>query len=827
MAEKPTYEELQQKVKELEQETEKYRQAEVTLRESKHQAQQYFAIAGVIFLTLDKNGKITLINECGLETLGYRREELLGKNWFTTCLPDRFQESVVDVYHQLMRGEIEPVEYYQNPILRKDGKERIIAWHNTILRNPGGEIVGTLSSGEDVTARLKADKQLKEASSIINRSPSVAFLWKNQEGWPVEFVSVNVTKLFGYSADDFVSGKVSYAEVIHPEDIARVAKEVATYSRERGRSKFIHEPYRINTKNGEVKYIDDSTYIRRNQKGRISHYEGIVTDITERKEIEEALRRSEESYRAIVEDMPALVCRFLADGTLSFVNSSYCQYFNKNREELVGENFFQFIPKKDRENVRRHFQSLSQENSVVNYAHQVFAPNGEIHWQQWTDRALFDDQGKLTQYQSIGLDITDRIQAEEALRESEEKFRNIVESTPLGIHMYNLEPDGRLIFTDANPAADAILGIDNKQFIGKTVEEAFPASVKLKIPERYRRVCETGEPWQTEQLAYEDGQISGAFEVHAFQTGPGKMASMFRDITEHRQLEEAMRESEKRFRQLVENIEEVFWVVSPDWNEVHYISPTYEKVWGCSCESLYEQPRSWLDYVIEEDREQIIAAINRKSAGDLSDKTFPEYRIVRPDGSTRWISARAFEIRDENGEIYRIAGIAEDISEHKKAEAALRENEKTLALHAEHLKEVNTALKVLLEHREEEKKQSDENMLINLKKLILPYIEKIEKSNLNEKNATYLGIIKSNLSELISPFANKLSSKFFEFTPSEIQIANLIKYGKTSKEIASLLNVSPKAISFHRGNIRKKLGLANKKINLRSYLQSFPSLESL
>ena len=117
--------------------------------------------------------------------------------------------------------------------------------------------------------------------------------------------------------------------------------------------------------------------------------------------------------------------------------------------------------------------------------------------------------------------------------------------------------------------------------------------------------------------------------------------------------------------------------------------------------------------------------------------------------------------------------------------------------------------------------------MINLKKLILPYIEKMEKTKLNEKNATYLGIIKSNLTQMVSPFANRLSSKFFELTPSEIQIADLIKHGKTSKEIASLLNVSPKAISFHRGNIRKKLGLSNKKINLRSYLQSFLSADSL
>ena len=98
----------------------------------------------------------------------------------------------------------------------------------------------------------------------------------------------------------------------------------------------------------------------------------------------------------------------------------------------------------------------------------------------------------------------------------------------------------------------------------------------------------------------------------------------------------------------------------------------------------------------------------------------------------------------------------------------------------------------------------------------------MEKSRLGDKNATYLGIIKSNLKDIISPFSNSLSSKYLSLTPSEIQIADLIKQGKTSKEIALILNVSPKAVSFHRGNIRKKLGLLKEKINLRSYLQSFP-----
>ena len=164
--------------------------------------------------------------------------------------------------------------------------------------------------------------------------------------------------------------------------------------------------------------------------------------------------------------------------------------------------------------------------------------------------------------------------------------------------------------------------------------------------------------------------------------------------------------------------------------------------------------------------------------------------------------------------------LKQNISERKQVEEVLREKEKKLENQAQHLEKVNSALSVLLEHREEEKKKLEENILTNVKKLILPYIERIHKDSLDDDNKKYLGVIKSDLKNLISPFANKLSSKYFDLTPTEIQIADLIKLGKSSKEIASLLNVSSNAISFHRGNIRNKLGLSNKKINLESYLQS-------
>ena len=126
-----------------------------------------------------------------------------------------------------------------------------------------------------------------------------------------------------------------------------------------------------------------------------------------RKQAEEELRENEERYRTVVEDMPAMICRFRCDGTLTFVNSAYCNYFNKKEEELIGQNFSQFILKEDQNKVKNHFMSLDQKRPTITYEHQVIAPDGEIRWQQWTDRALFDDQNHLVEYQSIGRDITE------------------------------------------------------------------------------------------------------------------------------------------------------------------------------------------------------------------------------------------------------------------------------------------------------------------------------------------------------------------------------------------------------------------------------------
>jgi len=161
------------------------------------------------------------------------------------------------------------------------------------------------------------------------------------------------------------------------------------------------------------------------------------------------------------------------------------------------------------------------------------------------------------------------------------------------------------------------------------------------------------------------------------------------------------------------------------------------------------------------------------------------------------------------------------IKERKQAEVALRERKAALTAQSVNLNELNSALKVLLRHREKDKRELEEKVMANVKELVLPHVRALKNTGLDSKQMAYIGILESNLNNIISAFAQKLSSKYLGLTSKEIQVANLVKEDKTSKEIAKLLNVSMRAVEFHRNNIRIKLGLKNKKVNLRSYLLSF------
>jgi len=161
-----------------------------------------------------------------------------------------------------------------------------------------------------------------------------------------------------------------------------------------------------------------------------------------------------------------------------------------------------------------------------------------------------------------------------------------------------------------------------------------------------------------------------------------------------------------------------------------------------------------------------------------------------------------------------------DITKRKQAEEALKKNERDLKDKTHELEELNAALRVLLKRREEDKLELENNVVSNLKKLVIPYIEKLKKGRIDRNDLVSLNVIESNLKDIASPFASKLSSEHLSLTPKELQVADLIKEGKTTKEIAEFMSLSPATVEIHRYHIREKLGLSRKKTNLRTYLSS-------
>ncbi len=174
----------------------------------------------------------------------------------------------------------------------------------------------------------------------------------------------------------------------------------------------------------------------------------------------------------------------------------------------------------------------------------------------------------------------------------------------------------------------------------------------------------------------------------------------------------------------------------------------------------------------------------------------------------------------KDGEVVGVRTYTIDISERKEAEEALKERTRELEIKTNSLEEINTAMKVLLKKREEDKGELEDNVLTNVKELIAPFFKKIKKTDLDDPQKTFLSIIESNLNEIISPFTRKMSLKYLNLTPTEIRIANQIRHGSPSKEIAELMNVSPRTIDTHRKNIRRKIGLQGQRGNLRSHLLS-------
>ena len=331
-------------------------------------------------------------------------------------------------------------------------------------------------------------------------------------------------------------------------------------------------------------------------------------------------------------------------------------------------------------------------------------------------------------------------------------------------------------------------------------------------------------------------------------------ADVRRELSERRKTEEILRQSEERYRSLLESSPDPIVVYDMQGNAT-YVNPAFEQTFGLSRQELLGKR---IDFVPEDAWPETRRAIEDMLKGQkihlfetkrltkdgrrldvqLSSTLYND-RGGQPAGNIvilRDITAvkRAEkELRTTHDQLeelvqVRTAALAKineqlelEIEERKRAESALRRRERELKAQSHHLEEVNTALKVLLVQRQDDKKELGDLVAANVRELVTPYVERMKKTRLRAGQQALVNILESNLNDIISPFISHLSSRFFNFTPMEIRVANLVKEGRTNKEIAELLLLSKNTILFHRHNIRSKLGLKNKKINLRTHLLAY------
>jgi PAS domain S-box-containing protein len=278
----------------------------------------------------------------------------------------------------------------------------------------------------------------------------------------------------------------------------------------------------------------------------------------------------------------------------------------------------------------------------------------------------------------------------------------------------------------------------------------------------------------------------------------------------------ALSVSEARYRTMVETMGDGLSEIDEHQNTT-YANDTLCRMWGRSRDEIIGVPVT--RFVDDENRAVLMVQLEKRRRGESR-----PYEIVwnRKDGSKLHTLMTPTPYFDQAGRFKGSFAVVTDISRQKKEkdllEMMVQQRTGELQTKTRHLEEVNTALRVLLKKREQDRQLLEEQMLVNIRELVMPYIDRMKNSRLDERQTACLDVMAATLEDIVSPFLHKLPLAFLHLTPSEIQVANLIKHGKTTKEIAQVLTLSDKTIEFYRKRIRKKLGITRRAVNLRTFL---------
>ena len=573
-------------------------------------------------------------------------------------------------------------------------------------------------------------------------------------------------------------------------------------------------------------------------KKKIASLEQIITALNYKIE---KLQSSEDLLKVMAEKSFSGVY-VMQNGQFKFANANIALYTGYAVDELIGKEFDSIIHSEDLKMVKANAHAMIRGARTLPYEFRIVTKDGRIRWIAETVTAIaYEGESAIL---GNSMDITDRKLAEDALRESERRLADIIDFLPDATVAVDLE--GKVIAW--NRAIEEMTGVKASDMLGRgNFEHALPfygerrpiiVDLVLRADEAVEKtylifnkqknelVVETWAPcinrflWGKASPLYDNkGGIVGAIEV-------------IRDITDRKLAEDALRESERRLADIIEFLPDATFAINLEGKLIAWNRAT-EELTGVKAKDMlgkgnYESSLPFwkirrpmaINLVLEPNRkfERAYSVFKRETNTVLVEVEVPGIQIK---GRNAYLWGKASPLYNNKGDIVGAIEILRDITERKLAEEAVKKRERELKMKSHELEELNTALTVLLKRRDNDKRELEEMLVVNVKELVLPYVEELKSKRIDDRDMTYVKILDTNLKNIISPYSHKLSLKYINLTNREVRVAELIREGKSSKEIAELLNVTESSININRYRIRKKLGL-KKQDNLRVYFSSLP-----
>lgn len=629
-------------------------QSQILLKESERRFRMIVENVNDGFYIHDFQGRILDCNENSCRMLGYAREELLGTNLKNIDSPENTALMPKRMAYLIKHGKLE----FDGEHMGKDGNRIPVAVSAKLVSRENRGIVQSFV--RDITDRKLAEQALRDSEErfqlFMEHFPGLAYI-KDSDTRAVyanrgflTYLKIPPSDIVGKTNRDIFPAE--FAEQMTSDDLRILAS---------GQGEEIEENYNSQTWSS-IKFTIP-------REGRLPLLGGFTLNITDRKKAEEALRISERQLRATLDHTPHVAVQWYDEqGRVVYWNPASEAYYGWKSEEAVGKTLDQLIlTREEAAGFLGILQAVRERGKPYGpYEAAVRRRDGREGVVASTTFEI-PSGGEKPLFVCMDVDITESKQAETALRESEEKYRHIIQELPMGIHLYELTADGRLVFTGANPAADRILGIDNSQFVGKTIGEAFPGLAGTEVEGQYRRIAALGGTWQDEQLEYDSGGIKGAFEVHAFQTSPGRAAALFMDVTERKRASEALRMKTEELDQFFNASLDLLCIANTDGIFIR-LNPEWEKTLGYPLGEL--EGRRFLDLIHPEDVAPSMEAISElASQRELLNFT---NRYRHRNGSYRWLEWRSMPA----GKL--IYAAARDITDRKRTEEALRQSNRKL-----------------------------------------------------------------------------------------------------------------------------------------------------